>query len=266
MQKPTLLQIVQDILNDLSGDEISTTNDTIESIQVKAIVQSTFYNMMTTRDWPHTRQLFQPTNQATAQLPTHFSTTDSLKELTSVYYNKSQTSQVEYLPVKYFDPDQFLRYTNSRNTLDTTNVMIVTDPSGIQLNIAKNYAPTCYTSFDDVQLVFDSFNQQVEAWLDQTKFQMYGYIIPDWVDSDTAIVDLPIEAFPQLIEEAKSACAVKLRQQPDQKAEQEAERQRKWMARKDWTIAGGIKFPDYGRRGRYMQYVPHRDPTFRNGN
>ncbi len=49
----------------------------------------------------------------------------------------------------------------------------------------------------------------------------------------------------------------------DIKSEQEATRQQRWLSRKDWTVAGGIRYPDYGRkRNRYAS----RDATFRNEN
>src|SRR3546814_19833113 len=44
-----------------------------------------------------------------------------------------------------------------------------------------------------------------------------------------------------------SRAALRISQQPDQKAEQESLRQSKWLARKDKRVAGGIKFPNYGR-------------------
>ncbi|MNE83170.1 hypothetical protein D3C80_1799620 [compost metagenome] len=39
----------------------------------------------------------------------------------------------------------------------------------------------------------------------------------------------------------------KLKQMADSKAEQEARRQQTWLSRKAWRVAGGIKYPDYGR-------------------
>lgn len=266
MDKPTLLEITQDVLNDISGDEVDSIVDTVESIQVAAIVKSTFFDMMTTRNWPHTRKLIQPLADGTLTLPTHFSLNSSVKELISIYYDKSKTAgKSEYFELKYLTPDDFLRFTNQRNTLDT-NTKVVVDPSGIKINIATNFAPQYYTSFDDEQLVLDAYDVSVETFLVKVKFQVYAYIIPDWTHTDAFVPSLPLEAFPQLIEETKSKAAIKLRQQPDQKAEQESQRQRRYMARKDWTMAGGIRFPNYGRVARNIQSVPKRDPTFRRDN
>lgn len=266
MDKQTLLEITQDILNDISGDEVTSINDTVESVQVAAIVRSTWFDMMTSRNWPHTRTLTTPVADATVEYPTYINFDSNLKELIYINYNKSKVAgKLEYDEIKYLHPDDFLRFTNQRNT-QSANVQVIIDQSGVSINLTNNAAPQYYTSFDDVKIILDSYNSSVEPYLTMNKFQAYGYFIPEWSHQDNAIPSLPLEAFPQLIEEAKSRAAVKLRQQPDQKAEQEAQRQRKYMARKDWTIAGGIRFPNYGRFPRNMQYMPHRDPTFRRDN
>jgi len=42
MAKMTVLEIVQDILNDIDGDEVNSIDDTLESEQVAQIVKSTY--------------------------------------------------------------------------------------------------------------------------------------------------------------------------------------------------------------------------------
>ena len=54
---------------------------------------------------------------------------------------------------------------------------------------------------------------------------------------------------------------MKLKQAPDQKAEQEAVRQRNWLSRKAWKVKGGIHYPNYGRNSHKYQ----RDVTFQQG-
>jgi hypothetical protein len=48
--------------------------------------------------------------------------------------------------------------------------------------------------------------------------------------------------------EAKAACFSRLKQLTDNKAEQQALRQRNAMSRKSWRAQGGIRMPDYSRR------------------
>lgn len=268
MNKSTLLDIVQDILNDISGDEVNSIDDTVESSQIAAIVRSTFLDMMTNRNWAHTRNLLQLDASGSASLPVYMTfDNSSVKEIIMVNYDKSRDlSTIQMGEVKYINPEDFLRVSNRRNS-SAANTFVMTMPdSPVKLLIDNKNAPTYFTSFDDKSLIFDSWNSDIESTLQTSRIQVYAYVIPNWDHLDTGIPDLPIEAFPQLIEEAKSRCALKLRQQADQKAEQAAQSSKRWLARKDWTVAGGIKFYNYGRnRGGYGG-PNHRDPTFRRDN
>jgi len=267
--KMTLLDIVQDILNDLDSDLVNSIDDTSESQQVAQIVKSTYFALMDSRDWPHTHRLMPLTPSGDSTLPTWMELQDNVKEITSVYYDKAKESDGDrkrFEIVKYLLPDDFLRVCNNRDNTASTSVEITDPNNGITLCIQNNKAPDYYTSFNDSVLIFDSFDNTVDDTLQQHKVQVLGYIVPGWEHTDTAIPDLPDHAFTLLLEEAKSRASVKLRQQPDQKAEQESQRQRKWLARKDRRIAQGIKFPNYGRFPRNLSHMPYRDPTFRNEN
>ena len=105
MDKPTLLDITQDILNDISGDEVNSIDDTVESVQVAAIVRSTFFDMMTTRSWPHTRRLLQLVASGSTSLPVYMTFTENLKELIMINYDKSRTvGLVQMSEIKYINP------------------------------------------------------------------------------------------------------------------------------------------------------------------
>ena len=258
--KSTLLEIVQDILSDMSSDVINSIDDTDEGSQVAQIVKTTYQAMLSNRNWPHTKRIIHLSSSADNLLPTHMSIDESIKEMISIYYDKQRASEtrVRYEEIKWMDPDDFLRYTNKRNN-DSTDTDIITDPSGVSLLIQNNKHPNYYTSFDDTQIVFDSYDSTVDNTLQSSKTQARAYVIPVFLMEDDHIPDLPDEAFAALIEEAKSKAMFKIKQMQDVKAEQEAVRQNKWLSRKAWTVAGGIKYPDYGRRN---SRGPIRDSTF----
>ena len=73
---------------------------------------------------------------------------------------------------------------------------------------------------------------------------------------------MPIDAFAVLINEARSRANYWLRDMQDVKSEQAASKQNRWQARKDWRVAGGIRFPNYGRQSGKA----YKDPTFRRDN
>lgn len=263
MAKMTLLEIVQDILSDMSSDYANTIDDTDESRQVAQIVKSTYNSMMSNRNWPHTKRLVSLTPYSDNTLPTHVKLDEDIKEFISISYNKLKdgTTRILYEPLRWKEPDDFLRFSNMNNT-DDLNTVVITDPTGVQLVIRNNKHPDYYTSFDDSTLVFDSYDASVDSTLQASKIQALAYVTPSFVMSDLYIPDLPEEAFVALVEEAKSRCMFRLKQTQDIKAEQEAGRQQRWLSRKDWRAHGGIKYENYGRKARKN----YRDPTFRNQN
>ncbi|UIW11075.1 putative head completion adaptor [Vibrio virus VPMCC5] len=260
--KMTLLEMVQDIHNDLDLDFVNSIDDTVEASQVAQIIKTTYFAMMSNRNWPHLRELISITPSNNSAQPTHMIVQDNVKELDFINYNcvKSGETRLRYMPMKWLEPDAFLRKQNRLNT-DNTNTDIVVDPTGIQLQILNNKNPEFYTSFDDKTLVFDSYDVDVENTLQESKIQAMAYVMPTWSQTDSFVPDLPEEAFISLLEEAKSKAALKLKQEADQKAEQESIRQRNWLSRKAWKVNGGIKYPDYGR-GRSIR---RRDVTFEQG-
>lgn len=261
--KSTLIEIVTDILSDMDGDYVSSINDTDESMQVAQIVKSTYQAMMSNRNWPHTAKILNITPYSDNTLPTHMKIKDSWKEMISIYYDARRNNdlRLDYKQIKYIDPDHFLRLTNQRNSTDP-NCMVVTDPSGVKLLIMSNKSPEYYTSFNDTDLVFDSYDIGVDDTLQGSKTQARAYTIPPFELVDDHVPDLPDEAFTALIEEAKSKAQFKLHQVQDIKSEQEANRQQRWLSRKDWKVHEKDIYPyDYGRGrhgGRYR-----KDPTFR---
>lgn len=261
MAKMTVLEIVQDVLNDLDGDFVNSIDDTEESQQIAAIVASTYRAMLSNRNWSHTNRTVNLTPSGTNLRPTHMSIEDNIKELISVYYDKKKNGEtaIRMDEVKWKEPDDFLRYVYSRNS-DSPDVLTVDDPSGVKLLILNDKAPDYFTTFDDNTLVFDSYDATVDSTLQANKTVARAFIMPTFTLSDTHIPDLPEEAFALFVEEVKSKSAYKIKQFEDAKSEQEAARQNRWLSRKNWRVHGGVKYPDYGRKSTRRR----KDPTFRN--
>ncbi len=255
MAKPDMLSIVQEILNDIDGDEVNSISDLILSEQIANIVASTYKAMITSKDWPHTRGLVQLVASGDSSKPTHMTFNEDFKKIISVKYNKIRTGETRlmFLPVKFMNADDFLVMSNARDS-DATNIDNVTDDSGIILLVRNDIPPEFYTSFDDETLVFDAYDSLVDTTLQASKTQVAAYRLPSITIADDHVPDLPLEAFPLLIEESKSKASLKLNQQEDVKAELEARKQGAWMSKNDWIVSGGIKYENYGRgRSRSIQ-------------
>lgn len=250
--KLSVLDMVVDIMNDMDSDLVNSIDDTVESQQVAQIIKSSYLAMMSNRNWPHMRKLISLIPSSDTALPTHMRLDDKCKELIFINYNKAKIGEtsLNYSPVKWLDPDDFLRMSNTRKS-EEDRFDIITDVTGIQLVIQNDRAPQYYTSFDDNFIVFDSYDSAVDDSLQSSKVQAQGYIYPTFTMVDDFVPDLPDEAFIALLEESKSRAMFKLKQMVDQKAEQEAARQNRWLSRKAWRVNQGNIYPsNYGRRSR----------------
>lgn len=249
--KKSLLKIVQAVLNDMDSDAVNSIGDTVESQQVAQIVQDCFYEMMGNRNWPHTRKVIQLDALSDTTKPNYLKLPENLKEMVFFKYEKQKDGETKIVleDVKYLHPDEFLHHISGRNS-DNDNVQVVEDFNGPKLLILNDAAPQYFTSFDDTHLVTDSYDIAVDDTLKKAKSQAVAYIIPTWVEDDEFVPDLPIDAFPALIEEAKSTASMVLKQVANQKAEQKANRQNRWLSRKSWRAQGGVRYMDFGRKGR----------------
>lgn len=245
----TLLEVVQQILSDMDGDEVNSISDTEESEQVARHVVRTFTNLIVKRDWLHIRGLITLTSFSNNNFPTHFTVPASVKRLDFINYDKRKVGETrkKYEEVCWKEPDDFLRYLNMRDSTSSL-VQTVTDPSGSLLFIRKDLAPSYYTSFDDSTIIMDSFDSAVDSVLQSSKVQAQGYTIPSLTLADSSVIDLPPEAISLLIEEATARSQYKVRQFNDVKAEQEARRQSVNMSWNQWKVKGGIGYRDYGRK------------------
>lgn len=249
--KMTLLEMTQDILNDIDSDEVNSIDDTVESQQVAQIIKTCYFEMIANRNWPHLRKLIQLEAANDILKPNYLTIDSRLKEVVQIEYNcvKDDSERFEYKEINFLHPDEFLRVISGRN-IDNSNVEVVEDFSGAKLLILNDVAPSFWTTFDDKYIVTDSWNKNVDDTLKKSKTRCIAYMLPTWERKDESIPDLPAEAFPALLAEAKSTAFVALKQMVNQKAEQKAGRQQRWLSRKAWSIEGGVRYEDYGRKGR----------------
>lgn len=247
--KMSLLDMVQDIMSDMSSDVVSSIGDTEESLQVAQIIKSTYNEMMTRREWPHLQRLTTLSAYGSSSHPTLMLPPDNLRKLEWINYNCRTVSapQDNFQPVKYLEPDRFIQLTNTRD-ITKPGVMLVILPSGIAVRILNDSPPSYWTSFDDSIVVFDSFDNGLEDTLQGPQTQCFVHVFPLWESEDLFVPDLPAHLFPALLAEAKSACFYTLKKEANEKAEQQSSRQQRVMSMQGWKLSGGITYPNYGRK------------------
>lgn len=246
--KLSLLEIVQDIMNDMDGDEVNSINDTIESQQVAQIVKTCYFEMMANRNWPHMHSTFTLESNADADYPTSLNIPENIKEVKWIKYNKRTTDDTKdkYEKIEYLQPEDFVDVCDGRDS-SATNMQIVRI-NGYKINVRNDVPPQYWTSFDDNEILMDAFDSDMDDVLQGGKSACYGVKNPVWTVDDEFIPDLPAEAFPALLEESKSTAFYTLRQVANEKAEQKSVRQQRWLSRKAWRAKGGVQYPNYGRR------------------
>lgn len=250
MPSMTLLEMVQDILSDMDSDEVDTILETVESAQVAQTIKTTYFNIIDGREWPHLKQLIQPVQSSDALFPTHMTIGATTIELEYVKYNKKSATDTfdKFEDIKYITPKEFMDLVAKRHS-DATNVVVVTDTTGVTLNILTDTPPTYYTSFDNDKIVFDSFDIAVDTlYMLTTKVQAYGRVYPTWTASDSFVPDLPVQAFSYFLNEAKSAAFIVLKQSPNPTSDRFSVTHRRRMSQDAWKVHNGITFPDYGRK------------------
>lgn len=186
MAKLTLLDIVSDIMSDMSSDAVTSVGDTTESERVLAIVKSTYFKMMEEKNWPHLGNTIQLGALSDVNTPSHMTIPEAIRRVEWIKYDSRTDAgdPVAQRDIDYLTPEEFLSRVNSRDST-AANVQVVTDPSGIALNIRNDVHPTAWTSFDDTYIVFDSFYSSLDTTLQASKTQCFGFKEPVWGGSFT---------------------------------------------------------------------------------
>ena len=248
MSKYTLLEMVQDILNDTGSDPVNSINDTPEALQVAQIVKTTYYNLVSNRNWPQEKRSFVLDNVSDAATPTHLQLPSACKELTSFFYDQKRAAsdRKRLIAMNYVTPEEFLDRSNSYNE-DNANVQLVVEFGGVTFKIRNDVPPTWWTSFDDNYIVMNSFDSVVESTVQNSNSQSTGYFEEVFTFSDAFVPTMPTEAFASLLASSKAQAWLVLRQEQNVRIEREAKKQSTWLSRKAGVADGGVKYPNYGR-------------------
>jgi hypothetical protein len=247
--KMTLLEMTQDILSDMDSDFVNSITDTPDAMQVASVIRTTYYELFALRVWPHSGTLISLESSADSNKPNYLRLPDKVYNIEWIKYNRRgvDDAQDRFVDVKPISPKEFMDRVMARSTSDD-KVTVVTDFSGVGLNILTNKAPEICTTFDDEWVVFDSYDSDVDAILQSSKSQGFVYLEPSFTLEDTFVPEMPAKAFPYLLSEAKSVCFNSLKQLPNAKEEQRSRRQRTWLASEKRRVGNYIvDRPNWGR-------------------
>lgn len=109
--KQTVLQMTQNILSALNGDEVNSISDTTESLQVATCLQTTYFNMMSKYNLPEHNQLVQLTASTDATKPVLMTRPAGISTIDWIKYYDSNPNDGASLQT-----DQFGAYSHGVNT------------------------------------------------------------------------------------------------------------------------------------------------------
>jgi hypothetical protein len=249
--KMSLLEMTQNILSALDGDEVNSIGDTVESLQVAEIIKETFFEIFGNEDQPSHSKAILLDSLADPSKPNYLRLPDEVREVKWIKYDYQREGRTSYEEVKYLNPEQFVLRTLNRASQD--NIVEVVDFSGAKFNIKTDENPQFWTTFDNVHVIFDSYNRDLDSVVQQSKSLCWGEVVPSFLMSDTFVPDIPASDFPLLLSEAKSTAFLYQKQMASQKDEQRSRRQRVRRQNNKWRMNQREPYnqtPDYGRRIR----------------
>ena len=205
MAKPTLIDVVQDILSDSDGDEVNNISDTIESLQCARIIRDSFRNIVDVHDLSAHKEFDQLT-ATSSTTPTQMNRPAGLFDIEVLQYDKRllAANDPAFQDVLWMSPIDFIKLTGAR-TLSDSNTVSVSLTSGVGYLVKNDQAPTYYTQLEGYdEFHFDSYDVDLETNLQASKTLVYGMMKPTLGLTNTAVIDLPEHLFTLLVNDARA--------------------------------------------------------------
>lgn len=255
--KYTLLEMTQQILYSLDGDEVSSITDTAESTAVAKIIEECYWDLVGQLDLPEHNDFFQLTATSSAT-PSLMTLPSSVMSLDWIKYDSIATGETDhkYQPVQYLELKNFLDHVMdvSSDDDDVDQFSITIGSSTFNFKVTTNRFPSFYTSYDDYSILFDAYDSDEDAFLKSSKTLCYGSVEPTFTFSDSFTPDMDAKQFVYLLNEAKAQCWSDLKQQINTRAENKS-RQNKIDSQKKKQNIGYpdnqnyySRYPNYGRK------------------
>lgn len=227
MSKYTLLELTQQIASSLGSDEITSINDSTESLQIAYIVRRAYFDLIKRLDIPEHCSLLTLTETSSVS-PTVMKIPAGASEIKWIKYNKIVTASdpdtwelVEPLPVNSFLDRMHLLNTDNSN-VGTFSYSF--DNSAIDVYYTNDKQPSYYTLVDDYTILFDSYDVDLENYLQSVNSLGYVKLVIPFSVSDNATPDLDEENFALLLNEATSLAWAELKQTAHPIAERNSKR------------------------------------------
>lgn len=248
----TLLELVQTLLSDIDSDDVNSIEDTGEAMQIARIVRSTFQDICTEYYLESNKELTQLESLVDANHPTHLRIPDGVYSIESFEYNVSDSNgdPPRWKRLLFLEPMDFLNRV-THNDDGSTNIQIVDEFGGAQIQVRKDVQPTCYTSFDNQYVVLDAWKQDVVSTVVGSRTRVVVSKKPSLELEDDEVIDLPEHLESLLTAESRVLAFEMFKDGAPAQVQRIALRQRVRAQRIKHSIKErrpSDQLPDYGRR------------------
>ncbi len=226
MQK-TLLEIVQSTLGSMDSDAVDSIGDTIESEQIAITAQEQFYELATYQRVPQFEELTQLIGLSDNTQATVMKIPENATDIKDVRYRHTDSQgRTTFRSIYYLDKDAFLD-TQLMLRVGDSNVGENILADNVRIPYRNDLGPTCWTTFDDEHLVFDSIDtiDQQDNTLHNDSSLVLAYIIPTFQLRDDFIPEVPAKMFSQYMNMIKEINSYEQRQISNEVRTRRSERQ-----------------------------------------
>ena len=247
----TLLKVVQQYLDATSGFYVDSIFDNDEAQQIAAIAERVYDEMV--QEFPNLlfvqKDVTLDAVGDTAKpnfllIPI---TVQNIKD-SELYYNVSQTGDLDYKALTYCSPLEFMSIT-SQYSSKATSVDVITGFDNQKLPVINDEWPTYFTSFDGKYIVTNAYNKEYDDTLQASKTRVLVTQMPVFLQQDTFLIPIPQHLSTTYLTMVLAECFNLVYQQPNAMLNQKARKLRIKLQQSSQVIgSGGRAKKSYGKR------------------
>jgi hypothetical protein len=262
--KFTLLEMVQEILQSMESDEVNSIDDTVESYAVAVLIRSVFYDLAIDLGLPEHEGLFELIASGDSTKPVLMTVPSGVSLVRNIKYNNKLTSETyaNYKEVSFKNFEDFLvdQTTLTGQSSNVGQMTFTSNGDSFEVMYRTDKMPQFYTTMDDNQLIFDSYDSTEDTTLQKSKTMCMGVIYPTFDLTDNFTPDIDPPQFSLLKNRAKVRAFAELKQAQNAEAAGEARRQKIIVQKRKETISTEpfmFKVPRrFGRVGPRLVNIP----------
>jgi hypothetical protein len=203
----TLLNVVNNILEDMGRDKVNSLDATPEASRVVNILKDTYSQLLTRNLWEHKHAHLPLQGASDVTKPTKLLLDAGIIDIKEVLYNKEGNWQ----KLVHVYPEEFLRIVQMRNLTDP-DLVVVQNDDGVELRIGTREHPTYWTSFDEKTIYLDSWRQSLSSTVAGNSAVAHVVVYPAFPQQEQDVFDIPVRHMPMFVAWARSICFEKIKQ------------------------------------------------------